>query len=147
MVGSFHASYALFEIPSGAMADRIGARKSDAHRRVVVGLYQPDRRGLELFHASVCPLRFRRRRSRSISRKFLRDFPLVPRAERGRAHGIVWMASRSGGAFSPLLVIPIQIAYGWRMSFYVFGIFGLIWCVVWYWWYRDTPRKGRRHTR
>jgi predicted MFS family arabinose efflux permease len=47
------------------------------------------------------------------------------------------MASRLGGALSPLLVIPIQIAYGWRMSFYVFGVIGLVWCVVWYWWYRD----------
>jgi len=28
--------------------------------------------------------------------------------ERARAHGIVWMASRIGGAISPLLVVPIQ---------------------------------------
>ena len=51
------------------------------------------------------------------------------------------MASRLGGALSPLLVIPIQIAYGWRMSFYVFGVVGLIWCIIWYSWYRDHPAE------
>jgi MFS family permease len=44
-----------------------------------------------------------------------------PATERARAHGVVWMASRVGGAISPLLVIPIQVAYGWRASFFVFG--------------------------
>jgi predicted MFS family arabinose efflux permease len=51
------------------------------------------------------------------------------------------MASRLGGAISPLLVVPIQIAYGWRMSFYLFGVLGLIWCIVWYTWYRDHPSE------
>jgi len=49
------------------------------------------------------------------------------------------MASRIGGAISPLLVIPIQAAYGWRMSFYIFGVAGIAWCAVWFWWYRDRP--------
>lgn len=42
---------------------------------------------------------------------------------------------------APLLVVPIQIAYGWRMSFYIFGVVGLIWCVFWYIWYRDHPAE------
>jgi MFS family permease len=67
-----------------------------------------------------------------------RWFPVV---ERGRAHGIVWMASRIGGAISPLLVVPIQLAYGWRASFYMFGIIGIVWAIFWYVWYRDTPAE------
>ena len=27
------------------------------------------------------------------------------------------------------------------MSFYVFGVLGLIWCVFWYSWYRDHPAE------
>ena len=34
------------------------------------------------------------------------------------------MASQIGGAIAPLLVVPIQIRYGWRASFYVFGAVG-----------------------
>jgi MFS family permease len=72
--------------------------------------------------------------SASISRWF-------PLAERGRAHGAVWMASRIGGALTPLLVVPIVAAYGWRAAFYLFGIFGVVWAGVWWWWYRDTPAE------
>jgi sugar phosphate permease len=51
------------------------------------------------------------------------------------------MASRVGGALSPFLVIPIQKAWGWRASFYCFGILGVVWAVIWYRWYRDSPRE------
>ena len=64
-----------------------------------------------------------------------------PMKERGRAQGVVWMASRCGGAFAPFLVVPIQAMYGWRMSFYVFGSIGFIWAAVWYFWYRDHPAE------
>ena len=59
--------------------------------------------------------------------------------ERARAHGLIWMASRVGGAASPLLVIPIQMAFGWRTSFFCFGFLGVIWAAVWHTWYRDYP--------
>jgi MFS family permease len=64
-----------------------------------------------------------------------------PVRERGRALGISLMASQLGGAIAPLLVIPIQVHYGWRASFYVFGVLGVGWSVVWYWWFRDSPAE------
>ena len=64
-----------------------------------------------------------------------------PVHERGRAFGIALMASQLGGAFAPLLVVPIQIRYGWRASFYAFGILGVAWSVVWYRWFRDSPAE------
>ena len=51
------------------------------------------------------------------------------------------MASQLGGAIAPLLVVPIQVHYGWRASFYVFGILGVVWSIVWYRWFRDTPAE------
>ena len=70
----------------------------------------------------------------SISRWF-------PRVERAQALGIVLMASQIGGALTPLVVVPIQATYGWRVSFYVFGSFGVMWAAAWYWYYRDTPSE------
>ena len=32
------------------------------------------------------------------------------------------MSSQLGGAIAPLLVVPIQIHYGWRASFFVFAV-------------------------
>jgi len=63
-----------------------------------------------------------------------------PAGERARAVGITWMASRLGGALSPLLVVPIQQAFGWRSTFYIFGAVGVVWCAWWWLYYRDNPR-------
>jgi sugar phosphate permease len=51
------------------------------------------------------------------------------------------MASQIGGGLAPLLVVPIQMRYGWRASFYVFGVIGVIWATVWYAWFRDSPAE------
>jgi len=142
VVGLFTLSYAAFEIPSGAMADRIGARKV-LTRIVAWWSVFTSLTGVVSSFFSLLAVRFAFGAGEagaypSSSSAISRWFPVV---ERGRAHGTVWMASRLGGAISPLLVVPIQIAYGWRMSFYLFGVLGLIWCIVWYTWYRDHPSE------
>jgi MFS family permease len=44
-----------------------------------------------------------------------------PPLERARATGCVLMSLQAGGALAPLIIVPIQIRYGWRASFYVLG--------------------------
>jgi ACS family glucarate transporter-like MFS transporter len=142
VTGAFTISYALFEIPSGAWGDRIGPRR--VLTRIVLwwsgfttltGLvtgYYPLLATRFLFgagEAGAYP-----NSAIVVSRWF-------PVPERGRALGIVLMAGQLGGAFAPLLVVPIQAAYGWRASFFVFGLTGVIWSGIWYLWYRDSPRE------
>jgi len=45
---------------------------------------------------------------------------------------------------TPALVVVLMIRYGWRTPFFVFGIIGLAWSAVWYWYYRDTPAEHRQ---
>jgi len=61
--------------------------------------------------------------------------------------GVVLMALQAGGAIAPLLIVPIQVRYGWRASFYVLGVIGVIWSIAWYRWYRDTPQEMPGMTR
>ena len=42
--------------------------------------------------------------------------------------------------------MPIQSHYGWRASFYVFGVVGLVWATTWYRWFRDTPAEKNQLT-
>ena len=65
----------------------------------------------------------------------------VPVRSRTRAWGVIWMTSQIGAALSPLLVVPIQIRYGWRAPFFVFGLLGVAWSIAWYAWFRDSPRE------
>jgi MFS family permease len=63
----------------------------------------------------------------------------LPKNERVRATGIMWLSARWGGAFTPLLVAPVIAWVGWRHSFELFGGLGVIWAVVFYSWYRNNP--------
>ncbi|MFB3829618.1 MAG: MFS transporter [Bryobacteraceae bacterium] len=142
VIWAFAIAYAAFEIPSGWMGDRIGPRKV-LTRIVIWWSVFTSLTGLAWNYLVLLPIRFLfgageagayPNSSASISRWF-------PTVERARAHGLVWMASRVGGAISPFLVIPIQLAFGWRASFFAFGFLGVIWAAVWYWWYRDHPSE------
>ena len=142
VLGIFALSYAVFEIPSGALGDRIGPRKV-LTRIVLWWSAFTSLTGVISGFWSMLGVRFAfgageagayPNSSSAISRWF-------PVGERARAHGVVWMASRMGGAIAPLLVVPIQVAYGWRASFFVFGFAGVIWSIVWYAWYRNYPAE------
>jgi MFS transporter, ACS family, glucarate transporter len=142
VTGIFTLAYAAFEIPSGALGDRIGPRR--VLTRIV--LWWSGFTSLTGMVTGFYPLLLTRfffgageaGAFPNASVAVARWFPLH---ERGRAFGISLMASQLGGAIAPLLVVPIQIHYGWRASFYVFGILGVAWSVAWYWWFRDSPAE------
>jgi MFS transporter, ACS family, glucarate transporter len=142
VVGIFTLSYAVFEIPTGRMGDRIGARR--VLTRVV--LWWSAFTAFTGMTSNYYVLLFTRfcfgageagalpNIGISVSRWF-------PVAERARAMGFIMMALQLGGALAPVLIVPIQVRYGWRASFYVLGALGVVWCLAWYWWYRDTPAE------
>ena len=66
---------------------------------------------------------------------------------RGFAQGVTHAASRLGAALTPALVVMMMIRFGWRMPFFVFGLIGLGWAALWYWYYRDTPVATLPHQR
>ena len=140
----FTLSYCLFEIPTGALGDRIGPRR--VLTRVVLwwsaftsltgmvwnyNLLLITRFCFGAGEAGAFP-----NASVVVSRWF-------PTTQRAGMSGVLLMASQIGGAIAPLLVVPIQIRYGWRASFYIFGMLGLIWAAVWYTWFRDSPSEKR----
>src|SRR3989442_8739695 len=72
------------------------------------------------------------------SRSFSQWFPT---AERGRAHGIIFMGTRLGGALAPPLAIKLISAARWRAGFLVFGRLGGFWAVFWWRWFLGEPSK------
>lgn len=144
VVGIFAIAYAAFEIPSGALGDRYGPRRV-LTRIVLWWSAFTVFTGFVSNYWVLLAVRFSFGAGEagaypnvagSISRWF-------PKVERAQALGIVLMASQIGGALAPLLVVPIQASYGWRVSFYVFGTLGVIWAAAWHWYYRDTPSEMR----
>ena len=144
VTGMFTLAYCLFEIPTGMMGDRIGPRR--VLTRIVV--WWSAFTALTGAMTGFYPLLLTRflfgageagafpNASVVVSRWF-------PPRQRATMSGVNLMASQVGGAIAPLLVLPIQMRYGWRMSFYVFGVAGLVWAAVWYAWFRDSPEEKR----
>ena len=138
----FTLSYCLFEIPTGALGDRIGPRRV-LTRVVAWWSVFTSLTGLVSSFWALLVVRF------CFGAGEAGAFPNAtiviarwfPARQRASVSGVILMASQIGGALAPLLIVPIQMRYGWRASFFVFGAVGLVWAATWYWWFRDSPRE------
>ncbi|WP_031496076.1 MFS transporter [Bryobacter aggregatus] len=142
VMGFFTLGYAGFELPAGILADRKGPRA--VLSRIV--LWWSAFTALTGTVTSLGPL---------LAVRFLFGageagaFPScastiarwIPPQERARATSVFWIGATAGGILTPLLVVPLQQAYGWRVSFYLFAILGIVWAAVWLCWFRDLPRQ------
>ena len=162
LFGAFALAYAAFEIPTGWLGDVYGPRKTLI--RIVLwwslftaltGLIWPVPGWLVLGFWALLAVRFLFGMGEAgaypnIARAFHNWFPVD---ERGFAKGTVWMAGRVMGGATPLLVnVMLITVIGsdgtqvvlWRHIFWIFGAMGVVWCIVFAWWYRDLPEQMPR---
>jgi MFS family permease len=141
---AFILSYGLLQIPVGALGDSFGHRKILA---IIVLWWSAFTAftGMAGGLATLIMIRFLFGIGEAgsspcstgvISRWF-------EKGEVGKAQGYVWAASRMGGALTPFVVIPVMMWVGWRAAFYLLGALGVIWALVWYWYYRDPSQSSR----
>jgi len=145
---AFTLSYSLFEIPSGWLGDVKGPRR--VLTRIVLWwsaftILTGFARGFQ----SLVAIRFLFGAGEAgafpnIARSFSRWFPA---RERGRANGVMFLGSRLGGMLSAPVALVIIARWGWRESFVIFGLVGVVWAAAWYAWYRDRPEEHPAMTR
>ena len=140
VLAAFSLSYALFEIPSGALGDRIGPRAVFI-RIVLLWSVFTALTGLVSGLAGLLIVRFLFGIGESgtypnillvVSRWF-------PAGETGRVLTWVGIGSQIGSAIAPLIIVPLAVAYGWRMPFFVNAAVGVVWVLICYGWFRDFP--------
>jgi len=147
VAGAFTLAYALFEAPAGALGDRAGHRV--VLTRIVV--WWSSFTALTGAVTGLAPLlAVRFLFGAGEAGAFPNSTAVVARwfapGERARASSAFWIATAVGGMMTPLLVVPIMRAYGWRMPFFVFAVFGLFWAALWHIWYRDPGTTVERHS-
>jgi ACS family glucarate transporter-like MFS transporter len=142
VLGAFALAYGIFEMPSGASGDRLGQRR--VLTRIVVwwsAFTALTAAATGYAQLTVTQFLFGAGEAGAYPNASGVIACWFPKVERARAQGAVWAASRVGGALSPLLVVPLLRAVGWRGMFYTFSAFGLLWAVLWRTWFHDNPAE------
>jgi sugar phosphate permease len=141
---SFSIGYALFQIPGGWAADKYGPRRiltlamvwwscftaatAASFSAVSMAIY---RFLFGIGEAAAFP---------AASRALVRWLPVEQRAF---GQGFQHAGSRFGAAVTPPMVVALIAAVGWRGVFYIFGAAGILFALLWYWYYRDYPEDHR----
>lgn len=153
---AFTIAYGLFEIPTGRWGDRFGSRR--VLTRIVLwwSAFTALTGAVWSFSYEITywpiPLAFNSL-ALLIAIRFLfgaGEAGAIPNAarilmlwfsdgERGRMQGFFQASMHVGGAAAPIFAALIIKYAGWRWTFFLFGMVGLVWALIFYWWFRDRP--------
>lgn len=142
VLGAFTLAYSLFEVPTGWWGDKYGSR-GVMTRIVIWWSIFTALTGRVLGLWSLVTVRFLfgageagafPNTARILQRWF-------PENRRGMAQGLVNSMAQVGGAAAPVLTGYCMDWVGWRWTFFIFSLPGVVWAAVFYWWYRDDPAE------
>jgi MFS transporter, ACS family, glucarate transporter len=139
----FTLGYALFQTPTGRLADVFGARKVISGI-VIAWSALTSLTGFAWNYFSMLIIRFLFGAGEagaypSLAKVVYNWFPIK---ERGVVQGINFSGSRIGAAFAMPLVAWMITEIGWRNTFVVFGGFGVLYGILWYMLFRDKPENA-----
>jgi MFS family permease len=142
ILGAFTVAYGLFEVPTGRWGDRYGSR--GVLTRIVIwwstftaltgAVTHPVAMILVRFLFGAGEAGALPNSCRVVARWF-------PPGRRGAAQGIVVTSAQIGGAIAPIGAAALIACVGWRQTFGIFGLLGIVWAVAFYRWYRDDPAE------
>ena len=140
----FALGYALFQTPSGFLADKFGARRV---LTAVVSLWSffTALSGAVWNFGSLMIVRFLfgMGEAGAFPGMARAIFKWIPVKERGIVNGINFSGGRIGAAIALPLVAGLIELTSWRMSFVILGMIGIVWAVIWHFWFRDSPSEHR----
>lgn len=139
---AFAIAYAAFEIPTAWWADRMGTRR--VLTRIVTwwSAFTMATAAAWSF-SSMLVIRFLFGAGEAgawpnMARTFSR---WIPRSERGTIQGIFFAAAHVTGGLTPVIALAVAGLCGWRWTFVIFGVPGIVWAIAWHRWFRDDPEQ------
>ncbi len=145
LFGIFAIGYALFQIPSGWMADKYGPKNT----LTIVGLAWSSftaLTGAAWNAVSMILIRgvFGVGEAGTFPDATKAFYRWMPANERGIVKGIFHSGARVGAAMS-LFLLPFLIRLvGWRLTFVVTEFLGLVWVIIWIYWFKDNPNQNKK---
>lgn len=143
----FALGYALFQTPSGFLADKYGARKILAAVVTLWSVFTALTGAVYNFFALlIVRFLFGVGEAGAFPSMARAVYSWIPVKERGLVHGINFSGGRIGAAIALPIVAWLIDLTSWRMTFVILGVVGVIWALIWYWWFRDDPADHRAVT-
>jgi ACS family glucarate transporter-like MFS transporter len=142
VMSAFAFGYALLQTPTGALADRLGARSILASVVTLWSIFTGLTAAAWNF-TSLVVIRFLFGAGEAgafpgVARVVYAWFPV---RERGLVKGINFSGARLGAAATmPLLPWMIE-RLGWKESFLLLMLIGFAWSIGWWLWFRDDPAQ------
>ena len=143
LLSAFAWAYALFQLPIGAITDRVGPHIMLTAGMIFWSVAQMISGTVQSFTqflfaraglgAGESPM------FTAGARASVNWFPIK---DRGVPLGLFNAASSLGPALAPPLLTAIMLAWGWRPMFIFMGALGLVVAAAWWWFYRDPEQAG-----
>jgi MFS family permease len=162
--GAFWLGYSLFEIPGGWMGSRFGSRFT-LTRIVIAWSVLTAATGMATGFYSLILIRFLFGAGEAGAYPNMAQIQSrwLPALERARAGGAIWFFARMGAAFAPLIFGAMTRGIehtqtstspasalswfgsieSWRIAFSISGLLGVLWCCVFYPWFRNEPSEKK----
>jgi ACS family glucarate transporter-like MFS transporter len=140
--GAFGLSYALFELPAGLLGDRLGVRRVLLQIVLAWSAFTA-LTGAAWNLTSLVVIRFLFGAGEAGCFPNLTRMLSVwlPARERVTGQSLMWACTRWGGAATPPLVLAGIALFGWRWAFVAFASLGVLWCAVFFFWFKDDPAE------
>jgi len=144
----FALGYALFQVPSGLLADKYGPRKVLAGIVSIWSILTAMTGAVTNFvNLIVVRFAFGAGEAGAFPGMARATYSWIPLKERGTVTGLNFSGSRLGAAFALPFVAWLITDFGWRNAFLILGLIGVVWAVTWYLAFRDTPEEHPLATR
>ncbi|TRZ40023.1 MFS transporter [Niallia circulans] len=142
VVSVFFFSYALMQIPGGWLADRFG---SNIVALIAILLWSvfTAMTGMAWSLVSLLFIRilfgigegaYPTASLKAVSEVF-------PQSQRPKAVTGMLSSNYVGSAIAPLVIAPLILAVGWRSTFYIIGVIGIVFAVFYYFWLRPMKQN------
>lgn len=137
---AFSLGYALFQTPSGWLADRLGPRRVLTSIVVVWSIFTGLSAAAWSF-ASMVAVRFLfgAGEAGAFPGMARAMYSWIPMKERGFVQGVNFSGSRIGAAVTLPLIAWLIGEMGWRPTFVILMIVGFAWSLAWFLFFRDDP--------
>ncbi|MDX1284648.1 MAG: MFS transporter, partial [Draconibacterium sp.] len=140
----FTLGYALFQVPTGKLADKFGPR-GVISGIVFIWSALTALTGFAWNYVSMLFIRFffgagEAGAFPSLAKVVFNWFPVK---ERGVVQGINFSGSRLGAAFALPLVAWMITVVGWRSSFFIFGGVGIVFAILWFLFFKNKPEESK----